>query len=458
MCYRKIWTTVLGILLVLSGMNGHLATAQAPKVSQQSIASVDLGQSSEVFVDSLNQTALILPNGWYGFAPSKDALQGISVITNYGEYEIANESLEQEGVFPEAGIKIQIMSEQISANGLSFREIMDEVIDEETFGYELVDNNTEKKSYATDPLPYKVGDNDAYIALVDNPSQPMAMLIEVAIEDGKYVRIGIMPANSTSLDMSLRIINTLVLGETPKQEAIQGYVPLPASVEDQIRTRNMSPMAIFGACPSGTFPGNEAPAVPGTLHMPFRAGEYWRVGDHGSFFGNGYHCNSNNDYYATDWNRSNSNGEYQPDAGYHVLPVADGNVTYSGCITTGYGCHIKVVHNLDGIGGYDHQTIYAHLSSRSVNTNTYVNHNTKLGEVGSTGNSNLPHLHLSVRQLHIDHYDSHCNIPGQNCPNGEPPNSPASSWPQTDRPKNFFSQNVGIFNLVDGQWWQSENQ
>lgn len=73
-------------------------------------------------------------------------------------------------------------------------------------------------------------------------------------------------------------------------------------------------------CPTGTFPGTEAFASTITLQMPFIAGETWTVGGAGSFYGNGKHCNSNNDYYATDWNRTN-------DTGAAVLPVADGTVS-----------------------------------------------------------------------------------------------------------------------------------
>jgi hypothetical protein len=59
------------------------------------------------------------------------------------------------------------------------------------------------------------------------------------------------------------------------------------------------------ACPTGvTYPGTEAYTSTITLQMPFIAGQVWTVGGTGSFYGNGEHCNSLNDYYATDWNRT----------------------------------------------------------------------------------------------------------------------------------------------------------
>lgn len=58
----------------------------------------------------------------------------------------------------------------------------------------------------------------------------------------------------------------------------------------------------------------------------------------------------------------------------------------------GYGKYIVVDHD----SGY--QSLYAHLSKISVTAGQKLNLATKLGEVGSTGFSTGPHLHLEVRQ------------------------------------------------------------
>jgi hypothetical protein len=148
-------------------------------------------------------------------------------------------------------------------------------------------------------------------------------------------------------------------------------------------------------CPTGTFPGTEAYASTLALQMSFIAGEIWMVGGAGSFYGNGKHCNALNDYYATDWNRGNDDGAV-------VLPVADGFVSDTACLTgQGYGCYVQIDH----ANGY--RTLYAHLSVRLVNQGDPVHPWTLIGKVGNTG---LPvgegaHLHLTFR-----HFDTALTI------------------------------------------------
>jgi len=107
---------------------------------------------------------------------------------------------------------------------------------------------------------------------------------------------------------------------------------------------NSRPIQMASACPGPTdftYPGNEAYASTITLQMPFIAGETWTVGEAVSFYGNGAHCNNpNNDYYATDWNRTNDDGAV-------VLPVADGFVSDvvapPNCSPPpSYGCYVRI--------------------------------------------------------------------------------------------------------------------
>lgn len=305
--------------------------------------------ADRVFTDPLNQISLLLPTGWCGTPPAADAIEGISTITNYTEEDVRTNVLDQEGWLPPEALKIQIMSEPIRA-GISLEELTNESVAQEmtpnTIGHTL-----EVEALVSELWSYDLAGYKGYITIIDHPPYPPSLLIQLQVDQDRSIRLGLTPATSESLDEGLRIASTLsTSGQSIDLQRSNLPMELPAPLRDELLTRTpLVPTAVQGTCPSGTFPGNEAPAVPATLHMPFRAGEYWRVGDQGSYFGNGAHCNSNNDYYATDWNRSNSIGQYQSDYGYHVLPVANGTVTYSVCTTTGYGCHIKIVHDLDGM-------------------------------------------------------------------------------------------------------------
>jgi hypothetical protein len=177
--------------------------------------------------------------------------------------------------------------------------------------------------------------------------------------------------------------------------------------------------------------------------MPFIAGETWTVGGVGSFYGNGKHCNSYNDYYATDWNRLN-------DDGANVLPVADGVV--SGIVPPtcpvqiGYGCYVQIDHP----NGY--RTLYAHLSDVLIANGTSVHTWTLIGKVGASGlGGGGAHLHLTFRHYDNGDYYSHCYNNGQPCPNGE-----AGQAPQGYRPS-LMRTGLGSTILQDGQTYTSTN-
>jgi len=211
---------------------------------------------------------------------------------------------------------------------------------------------------------------------------------------------------------------------------------------------SMLPQAVL-ACPGPvgpTYPGTEALDSTITLQMPFIAGEIWTVGGAGSFYGNNEHCNDpNNDYYATDWNKTN-------DDGASVLPVADGvvsNIQAPPCPEGGLGCYVQIDH----ANGY--RTRYAHLSLVLVANQASVHTWTLIGKVGDTG---LPagsgsHLHLTFRRDNGGYF-SHCNTaiaPSTTCPNGE-----ARLAPQGHRPSPMLTT-LGPTVLQDGQTYTSVN-
>ena len=149
------------------------------------------------------------------------------------------------------------------------------------------------------------------------------------------------------------------------------------------------------------------------------------MGNIGSYFGNGLHCNSNNDYYATDWNRRSANcaAGYLEDNGQDVRPVAGGTVSKADCTDpSGYGCQVLVTHS-NGL-----RSRYAHLSAISVNVNDPVTTGTKLGAVGCSGLPSCgPHLHLSLQAGHDLTPVTRCRCRLRS-PVRRPSSAPSSRW------------------------------
>lgn len=76
--------------------------------------------------------------------------------------------------------------------------------------------------------------------------------------------------------------------------------------------------------------------------------------------------------------------------GTPIRAAAAGTVTYAG-YKGSYGNLIVITH-ADGVSTY-----YAHCNRLYVGAGTYVSQGQNIAEVGSTGNSTGPHLHLEVR-------------------------------------------------------------
>lgn len=75
--------------------------------------------------------------------------------------------------------------------------------------------------------------------------------------------------------------------------------------------------------------------------------------------------------------------------GTPIYSALSGTVVFTGTSNV-YGHYVIVKHH-DG-----YQTLYAHMSKILAKKGQYVDQNTKLGLVGSTGQSTGPHLHFSV--------------------------------------------------------------
>ncbi|MEV0274685.1 MAG: M23 family metallopeptidase [Hamadaea sp.] len=106
-------------------------------------------------------------------------------------------------------------------------------------------------------------------------------------------------------------------------------------------------------------------------------------------------------FYANNWTPNHSPSgaidwqSYGGDAidGETVRATAAGTAYFKDAGSTSYGKWVEIVHS-DGS-----RTRYAHLSSmvQSAGTTKSVGQGTKIGNVGSTGNSSAPHLHYEQR-------------------------------------------------------------
>ena len=74
----------------------------------------------------------------------------------------------------------------------------------------------------------------------------------------------------------------------------------------------------------------------------------------------------------------------------NVVAADSGTVIYSGCISTGYGCHVIIDH------GNGYRTLYAHLQAIYVSLGQGINRGVALGRMGSTGRSTGTHTHFEV--------------------------------------------------------------
>ena len=82
-------------------------------------------------------------------------------------------------------------------------------------------------------------------------------------------------------------------------------------------------------------------------------------------------------------------------AGTPVQAAGVGTTIYAGWNTGGYGNLVVVQHRL----GYT--TWYAHLSKVTSRVGERVSGGTRIGSVGSTGNSTGPHLHFEARKWNV---------------------------------------------------------
>lgn len=95
--------------------------------------------------------------------------------------------------------------------------------------------------------------------------------------------------------------------------------------------------------------------------------------------------------FGTRWGKMHKGIDIAASLGEDINAALDGTISYSAW-ENGYGNVIKIDH------GKGIETTYAHCSVITAKKGEVVKKGTKIGEVGSTGNSTGPHLHFEVRE------------------------------------------------------------
>ena len=84
--------------------------------------------------------------------------------------------------------------------------------------------------------------------------------------------------------------------------------------------------------------------------------------------------------------------DFRAPTGTPIWPIMPGKVIKADSEYSGYGNLVVISHD------NGHQTWYAHLSKIKVKVGDVVDTDTIIGDVGSTGRSTGPHLHLELRE------------------------------------------------------------
>ncbi len=379
---------------------------------------------SEETLDIVNKTAFSLPAGWYAVLPSlPEELKGrvtlgVTTLANYDLDHIQPTELEfTTHSMHHSMIKIDVTTE--AADGLT--------LEEKTRALRVPDANLHySRLLLSDTIPVKLAGRDGYAY---RASTELGDVTIVALDwtPGKTLLASLRMGSSDHLEEALEVLDTVRGGDEPylpTKTDVRGIAEHLSSLE-LVASKKLPQNA--GECTfwQGSDNGWYAPNSPIGLNLPFSWGTRWISGGSGAYFwGNMTHGNCNNDYFAIDFNGANSscNG-YAGDEGYYIYPAQNGN-SYTGYDTYGYGYYVDVQHQVHGI-----RTRYAHLKQIWVGQGQWVNANTILGTLGSSGNSTGPHLHFGFYQYGY----SRCARSG-GCPNGE-----ATSWPNSPKPHAMFT-------------------
>lgn len=365
--------------------------------------------------DAQNGIVVDVPAGWYAIVPNEG--QGTLTLASYDMNNLENmEPHQSSHRLSEQRAKIDITA-VMPEPGQTVEQFVQQRLS--ALGSEGPDGVTAQVLPSRDMLAYSLAGRQGR-AYKFEQGQETALEVALPWDNGQVLLINIVPAHTEKLAEALSVLEQV---RTPAQE-LTGQRPPVREGAGLVAPLRLLPTLVqaFGACSgwTGSDSGSIAPTTPITINLPFYVGTRWRAGGAGSFWGNHYHGNCNNDYYAIDFNRVNANCSYYiEDAGQNVYSVANGTAYVYPNSTQGYGNYVDVVHS-SGI-----KTRYAHLQAIRVAHGAAVTARTVVGLLGTTGNSSAPHLHFGYYQNGY----SRCRTSSGRCPNGEAASSVQSAKP-----------------------------
>lgn len=322
----------------------------------------------------------------YGFAyPADWYVQPIQDLEDEFDISITNFDISRllgSETFNERMIKIELSIQYVDPN-LSLdvwlsNYIEDRFVDTETF----ISNKYLKDSKN---IELRSGQSARDMYIEDNLSGDQFRLLFIQSSENLWLRVHILPKEAWDSRDVQEIVNSIVVSNSQNILLPVTLSSRSLDISELVQKNEIEPMAIH-ECDWG----NEVSGSPITLHMPFSSGTTWTVGGYGYYYGDGTHSNASNDYYSTDWNM----GSYPNNVdefGQSVYPIAEGTARVRED-PDGYGHYVTVEHSNNLM------SLYGHLSRITITDGAHVDISTKIGEVGSTGNSSGNHLHLSFRE------------------------------------------------------------
>jgi|GEM_PF-5778082 len=432
--------TLAGAGALLAGSSGSVRESGATYVAGPQRVS-----------DPLNHTQIDVPKGWFAAVP-RHGVAGVTTLTNYdaGRADTVL-GLKSNHVVLKGMAKVDVLTLDLG-KAITLGEWMDQRY--------AGDGDTERVA-TSQKVALRIAGKRG-LATVLHVRFASSLEIVLPFNQDKVLLVNIAPVDTVDLEKALTVVDRVrAAGETSRAKLLSrsdvsqltaslrglidgeiqqaGSLEQMQSVNDKAGSCTSWSGSDNGDCSAGMSCASTAGI---TLYLPFQYLTYWTAGGAGSFYGNFYHGNCNNDYYAIDFNQySNSSCTSSVnEIGQNVYASASGTVTIGTYDPSGYGYNVLVTHS----NGY--KTRYAHLSSIKVTGGQSVTGDvTVIGLAGDSGSAaGSPHVHVSYQNGSTV---SRCNRSG-GCPNGE-----GASSPQTLRPSPMVT-NLGTLQMADGHCYQ----